>query len=235
MRTRTISSLAFTATLAAGAVIAAPSDAHGATGPVYSGTGWRIATGNGMRYLTGSSWTIVFYDTASRTALTPHAKRAAAELKKHTGVTFTVTTTLTKGVTACPTRRVIIMRLTSTVTRSNATQCPTPTGAADGSRATFAATSWKNNKINGSNEIYRRKVISHELGHSVGLTHPTTWTNSPPPLMRGEVWGGYTSLTYAAQYTPQDANGLKNLRANASKMPPATALTAAKALAVGER
>lgn len=214
MRIRTVSSLAFTATLAVGAVVAAPSDAHGATGPVYSGTGWKIATGNGMKYLSSSGWTVVFYDTASRTALTAYAKRTATELKRHTGVAFTVTTTLTKGVTTCPTRRVIIMRLTSTVTRSTASQCHTASGAADGSRATFAATSWKTNTLSGSNEIYRRKVISHELGHSVGLTHPTTWTNSPPPLMRGEVWGGYTSLTYAAQYTPQDVNGLKNLRAN---------------------
>jgi hypothetical protein len=231
MNRRKASATAFALTLAAGAVvIAAPSDAHGATGPVYSGTGWRIATGNGMKYLPASGWTVVFYDTASRTALTTHAKRAAAELKKHTGVTFTVTTTLTKGATTCPTRRVIIMRLTSTVTRSAASQCHTATGAADGSRATFAATSWKTNKLSGSNEVYRRKVVSHELGHSVGLTHPGTWTNSPPPLMRGEIWGGYTTLTYAARYTPQDINGLKNLRANATKVPAATA-----ALAMGEQ
>ncbi|GGS96730.1 hypothetical protein GCM10010270_80860 [Streptomyces violaceus] len=178
-----------------------------------------------MRYLSGSPWNIVFYDTGSRTALTEHAKRTAYELKRHTGVTFYVTTSINKGTTTCPTGRVIIMRLTSTVTRSSATQCHTATGAADGSRATFALTNWQNLKLSTSNEIYRRKVVSHELGHSVGLAHPSTWTADPSPLMRGDVWGGYKTVTYAAQYTPQDVNGLKNLRANASKLPPPTALT----------
>jgi hypothetical protein len=190
---------------------------------VYSGTGWKIAAHNGMRYLGSGSWTIVFYDTASRTALTEHAKRTAYELKRHTGVTFYTTTTITKGATACPTGRVIIMRLTSTVTRSKASQCHTVTGAADGSRVTFALTNWQNTTVNGSNAIYRRKVVSHELGHSVGLAHPDTWIADPSPLMRGDIWGGYKTLTYAAQYTPQDVTGLKNLRANASKLPPATA------------
>lgn len=224
---RRIASTAFALTLAAGAIITAPGRAHTATGfQVYSGTGWKIATGNGMRYLGSSPWTIVFYDTGSRTALTEHAKRTAYELKRHTGVTFYVTTSINKGTTTCPTGRVIIMRLTSTVTRSSATQCHTTTGAADGSRATFALTNWQNATSAGSNAVYRRKVVSHELGHSVGLAHPSTWTADPSPLMRGDVWGGYKTVTYAAQYTPQDANGLKNLRANASKLPPPTASTA---------
>lgn len=227
MNVRAISTAALAATLAAGAVIAAPGRAHAATGfQVYSGTGWKIATGNGMRYLGSSPWTIVFYDTASRTALTTYAQRTATELKLRTGVTFTVTTTITKGATDCPTGRVIIMRLTSTVTRSAASQCHTVAGAADGSRATFALYNWQNLKLNGFNEVYRRKVVSHELGHSVGLAHPATFTTDPSPLMRGDVWGGYKTITYASQYTAQDINGLKNLRANASKLPPPTTLTA---------
>lgn len=237
MNTRAISTTALAATLAATAVIASPGRAHAATGfQVYSGTGWKIATNNGMRYLGSGSWTIVFYDSTSRTALTTYAQRTAAELKLRTGVAFYVTTTVTKGATTCPTGRVIIMRLTSTVTRSKASQCHTATGAADGSRATFALGNWQNVTLSGSHEIYRRKVISHELGHSVGLTHPTTWTADPSPLMRGDIWGGYKSLTYAAQYTTQDINGLKNLRANASKLPPPTTLTATvNGAQVGER
>jgi hypothetical protein len=42
--------------------------------------------------------------------------------------------------------------------------------------------------------------------------------------MRGDVWGGYKTLDRAAQYTPQDINGLKNLRANATKPPAPSAL-----------
>jgi hypothetical protein len=191
MRTR-IAATAFTLTLAAAAVIAAPARAHATTAfRVYSGTGWKIATGNGEQYLGSGAWTIVFYDSSSRTALTTYAKRTATELTKNTGVTFTVTTTISKGATTCPTGRVIIMRLTSTVTRSAASQCHTLTGAADGSRATFALTNWQTVKLAGFNEIYRRQVVSHELGHSVGLAHPTTFTTSPSPLMRGDVWGGY--------------------------------------------
>ncbi|MFJ4473302.1 hypothetical protein ACIP2X_38210 [Streptomyces sp. NPDC089424] len=219
MRTRTAAILVTAA--AVGAVIAAPGRAHPATAhQVYTGTGWKIATGNGIRYLGSSSWTVVFYDTTSRTQLTPHAKRTATELYKHTGVTFRVTTTITKGTTTCPTGRTIIMRLTSAVTRSTGTQCPTLTGAANGSRATFALTNWTKATVAGSNEIYRRQVVSHELAHSAGLTHPTTWTTSPAPLMRGDIWGGYRTLTRGHQYTTQDINGLKNLRANATKVPP---------------
>lgn len=226
MRTRTATNAALVFTLVAGAVLFAPDRAHTATGyRVYSGTGWKIATNNGMQYLGSGAWQIVFYDSASRTALTANAKRTAAELAKATGLTFQVTTTITKGATTCPTGRRIIMRLTSTVTRSSATQCHTPTGQADGSRATFALSNWQNTTNNGSHDIYRRKVVSHELGHSVGLTHPATWTTSPSPLMRGDVWGGYKSLLYASWYTPQDVNGLKNLRANASKLPAPTTLT----------
>jgi hypothetical protein len=222
MRTR-ITGAAFALTLATAAVIAAPGRAHSASlTRTYLGTGWKIATGNGMQYLGTGSWQIVFYDTASRTALTPYAKRTAAELGKNTGVVFTVTTTITKGATACPTGRVINMRLTSTVTRSTGSQCHTATGAADGSRATFALTNWKTVTLAGSNAIYRGEVVSHELGHSVGLAHPATWTTSPTPLMRGDVWGGYKTSTKASQYTAQDINGLKALRANATKLPALT-------------
>lgn len=219
MRTR-IAGGAFAVTLAAAAVIAAPDRAHSATAyRTYSGTGWKIAANNGMQYLGTGSWHIEFYDTASRTALTPYAKRTATELAKATGVIFTVTTTIPKPSTACPTGRVIVMRLTSTVTRSASSQCHTATGAADGSRPTFALTNWKNTRLANSNEIYRREVVSHELGHSAGLTHPATWTTSPTPLMRGDIWGGYKTLDRASQYTAQDINGLKNLRANATKLP----------------
>lgn len=226
MRTRIATTTALAVTLAAAAIVGAPGRAHSDTAlPVYSGTGWKIATGNGMRYLGSSPWTIRFYNTSSRTALTDYAKRTAAELTKQTGVTFTVTTTISQGTTLCPTGRVIIMRLTSTITRSAASQCHTATGAADGSRATFALTNWQNTTLAGSHEIYRRQVVSHELGHSVGLAHPATWTTNPPPLMRGDVWGGYKTLTQASQYTGQDITGLKNLRANASKLPAPTTPT----------
>lgn len=226
MNTRIAANTAFALILAGAAVIGAPARSHATTTgfQVYSGTGWKIATGNGERSLGPSPWTIVFYDTASRTALTTYAQRTAAELKKNTGVTFYVTITISKGATDCPTGRVIIMRLTSTITRSAASQCHTATGQADGSRATFALTNWQHETLNGFNEVYRRKVVSHELGHSVGLAHPATFTTNPSPLMRGDVWGGYKTLTYASWYTPQDINGLKNLRANASKLPPPTSV-----------
>ena len=230
MNARAISSAAFAATLTIGALALTPR-AHATTGfQVYSGTGWKIATNNGVRSLGSSSWTIVFYDTTSRTALTPNAKRTAPELKKNTGVTFTVTTTISKGATVCPTGRVIIMRLTSADTVSHASQCHTATGVADGSRAVFALGNWQNKTNNGSHDIYRRKVVSHELGHSVGLDHPATFTTNPSPLMRGDIWGGYKTLTYASYCTAQDITGLKNLRANSTKLPPPTTLTSVAAV-----
>jgi hypothetical protein len=226
MRTR-IAAVAFTLTLTTAAVIAAPGRAHGASlYQVYEGTGWNIADGNGVRYLDTNPWKIVFYDSTSLTKLTPYAKLTAAHLKTATGLTVTVTTTITKGTTTCPTGHTIIMRLTSTVTRSAASQCHTATGAADGSRATFALGNWTNTTLSGSHEIYRRKVTSHELGHSFGLTHPKSWTSNPSPLMRGDIWGGYKTTTYADNYTPQDITGFKNLVANRYKVPPPATATA---------
>jgi hypothetical protein len=223
MRTRIAATTALAVTLAAAAVIGAPARSHAATlFQVYEGTGWNIGDGNGVRYLDTKPWTIVFYDSTARTKLTPYAKLTAAHVKTHTGLTVTVTTTVTKGTTTCPTGHTIIMRLTSTVTRSAASQCHTTTGAADGSRATFALGNWTNTTLSGSHEIYRRKVVSHELGHSFGLTHPNTWTSNPSPLMRGDIWGGYKSITYADDYTSQDITGFKNLVANRNKIPPPT-------------
>jgi len=219
-----IAAASFALTLtAAAAVIAAPGHAHSATlFQDYEGTGWNIADGNGVRYLDANPWKIVFYDTTARTKLTPYANLTAAHIKAHTGLTVTVTTTVTKGTTTCPPSHTIIMRLTSTVTRSAASQCHTATGAADGSRATFALGNWTNVTLSGSHEIYRRKVVSHELGHSFGLSHPNTWTTNPSPLMRGDIWGGYKSITYADDYTNQDITGFKNLVANRNKVPPPT-------------
>ncbi|MFE9812359.1 hypothetical protein [Streptomyces sp. NPDC005548] len=221
-----IAASAFTLTLATAAIIAAPGRAHSATlYRTYDGTGWHIPTGNGIQYLGTGSWRIQFYDTTSRTTLTPYAKLTAANITKATGVTVTVTTTVTKSTTACPTGRTIIMRLTSTVTRSAGSQCHTATGAADGSRVSIATSNWTAVTLNGSHDIYHRKVVSHELGHSIGLGHPKTWTTNPSPLMRGDVWGGNTTLTTADDYTSQDINGLKALRANATKLrPPAAAI-----------
>jgi hypothetical protein len=231
MRTRIAAQTAFALTLAAAAVVGAPTRGHAATlFQVYEGTGWNIADGNGVRYLDTNPWKIVFYDSTSRTKLTPYAKLTAAHVKTHTGLTVTVTTTLTKGATTCPTGHTIIMRLTSTVTRSAASQCHTATGAADGSRANFALGNWTNATLSGSHEIYHRKVVSHELAHSFGLTHPHTWTSNPSPLMRGDVWGGYKTVTYADDYTPQDVTGFKNLVANRTKLPPPTTLAATESL-----
>ena len=222
MRSR-VAAAAFTLTLTGAAIVGGTSRAHATSlYQVYEGTGWKIADDHGVRYLDTNPWKIVFHDATSRTQLTPYAKLTAGNVKAATGLTVTVTTTITKDATHCPTGHTIIMRLTSTVTTSVASQCPTLAGAADGSSARFALGNWTTKTLSGSHDIYRRKVVSHELGHSFGLAHPGTWTDNPSPLMRGDIWGGYKTATDADNYTSQDLTGFKNLVANRTKLPPPT-------------
>ncbi|MEW2266911.1 hypothetical protein [Streptomyces sp. NPDC047868] len=204
MRTRTVSSLAFTAVLAIGAVIAAPSDAHGATGPVYSGTGWKIAAPN-ITHIDTKPWTIAFHDTKSRTKLTPYLKNVAAELTSYLGVKFTVTTKLvpvTRG--KCVTGHVISYRYMSkpnpdVPNQSFAGSCGNKARAADGAYVFINSDYWAPRRR--FPEPVRMNVIWHESAHGVGLNHPATCPKDKAgrqPLMCANTYNDLRTRRYSS-------------------------------------
>jgi len=193
----------------------AATPAHAAT----SGTGWQILTQRGITHLDNKPWTITYYDSTSRTKLGPNITKTLAELKKHTGLTFTQASknaTYTGG--QCVTGHRIILRYTATPTKtSSAKACANSSGATDGAYVNVDSTDWNTRRYTGklnTQPIYQAHTISHEMGHALGLDHPATcpFTGGTKPVMC--PGGGYNTTTKASLYTPYDIAGLKALRSN---------------------
>ena len=179
-------------------------------GQTYSGNGWSIYA----NYLEAGTWKIVWYDSATRTAVKPYAKLAAANITAATGTTFTVTDTILKSDSSCPAYHTIVIRLDAGTTRSDSSFCLNAQRGQTSSRVRLAKASWTSTLHQGTHENYRRHVVSHELGHSAGQGHAATCSCSTQPLMRGDKWGGYGVTSFADNYTPEDLKGFKALVAN---------------------
>lgn len=216
MNTRPLATTAFTLTLAAGAIIAAPSDAHSLTGPAYSGNGWKINAPR-ITHIDTRPWTIAFHDPASRTKLTPYLRSAAAELTAHLGVKVTVSTRIvpvTRG--KCVTGHVISYRYMSKPdpTRPNASftgACGNTNRAADGAYVYINSDYWSPTRR--YPEWQRMNVIWHETGHAVGLSHPATCPRNAaglPPLMCADT---YKDLR-TRRYSSFEHTGFRQLRTN---------------------
>jgi hypothetical protein len=213
---RRITSTAFALTLAAGALIAAPSDARSLTGPAYSGNGWKINAPR-ITHIDTQPWTIAFHDTASRSKLTPYLRNTAAELTSYLGVKFTVTTRIvpvTRGV--CVRGHVISYRYMSKPdpTRPNASfagACGNSSRAADGAYVYINSDYWSPTRR--FSEPVRMNVIWHETAHGVGLTHPATCPRDQygrQPLMCADT---YKDLR-TRRYSSFEATAFKQLRTN---------------------
>lgn len=224
MKTR--AAYAATLTIAALALaITNPTDAHSATGPVVSGTGWKIAA-PGITHLDTQLWTIAFHDTTSRTKLTPYLRNVAAELTSYTGLPFTVTTKIapvTQG--KCPPTHTISYRYMSKPDPAHPTR--SFTGACSLHNATYSSYVFINSDYwlttRNYSEATRMNVIWHESGHAVGLTHPATCPRDKTgktPLMCATGSNGYTDLR-TRRYTTWDATGLRRLILNRTYYPQA--------------
>lgn len=197
----TISTLALTAALMSTSV----------TGP-----GYVIGDAN---YLDTTGWSVQFYDTYSRDKLGATVKLTAAELKKNTGVDIAYTSTINKTSAQCPGytstgRHRIVVRLEPSNLRSYTYGCELGDLQHSGS-VHFSGVNWTNKTRGGTHTAYRENVVSHELGHAVGLGHPVPCDlTGTDPLMCGDHWGGYATPSTAMKYTPYDIAGLKKLVTN---------------------
>lgn len=182
--------------------------------PVSSGTGWTLG---GPHYLDTVGWSVQFYDTATRDKVSSQVKLTVAELVKATGADIKYTTTINKTDAACPGytstgRHRVVIRLDPKSTRSNTYGCSVD-NRQDSASVRLSGTKWTSTLHGGTHEAYRRNVVSHEMGHAVGLGHPDcTALPGTDPLMCGDHWGGYTKpYTIAQKYTAYDISGLKAL------------------------
>lgn len=161
-----------------------------AADPVYSGTGWRIWTEQGIHSLdTQHPYLFTFTDTASRTRLTPYVQAVATQLHEVTGLTFTVTTTIESPppVGSCPAKHHMIIgvkyRPIGSLGMSNTWECYTSWPGNPEDHSTWGGWAWIDSEywyanwfsINSTvNTAHIKNTITHEIGHLVGLAHPNT-------------------------------------------------------------
>lgn len=209
------------------------------TGPVYEGTGWKANTDNGIYSLNPDPYEIVFADTTARTKLKSYFLRPAAQADAVTGVTITVTDTIDltpRGI--CPPRHRIVVHYTyrpmGTAGYSKAEPCyQLSDGSAWGGHVLMDSEYWTTANwfsVDPTlNDVYRKNVVVHELGHILGLEHPNKDLDGDATVENFECvknaagWlptmcspnGGYRNATSAGQFVAEfDVVGLKQLTQN---------------------
>ncbi|MCL8016926.1 hypothetical protein [Streptomyces sp. AS02] len=215
-----IAGAALALTLAVGAVIAQPHDAHGAVGPVTSGSGWKLRTG--VTHIDTKPWQITFHDATSRTKLTGYLKNNAAELTYRLGVQFTVTTKLIPvSRTTCLPSHTISYRWQSKPDPANPNRSfavPCTSGQAPHSASIYINSDYWSPTRNFAEGV-RRNVIWHETGHAVGLAHPATCPTDRygrKPIMCDV--NSYKALT-TWRYSSYENTAFKYLKANRAYYP----------------
>jgi hypothetical protein len=220
-------------------LLAATPPAESATGPVYSGRGWKIETSQGIYSLNPDPYEIVFADETARTKLKPYLTKPAAQVLAVTGVQVTVTDAIdATPIEDCPPRHRIVVhyayRPSGPAGFSRALPChDTLNGSAWGGHMLMDSEYWTTANWFSTdpvkNDAYRANATSHELGHILGLDHPntdldgdgtvenyecvTTATGTRPLMCSPN--GGYYNSVDAGRFTPPfEEPGLKQLAAN---------------------
>jgi hypothetical protein len=180
-RARVLALLAALTALCAG--ILAP-QAAAATGPVYSGTGWKALTKDGIYSLSPDPYEIVFADSTARTKLTKYFRLPAAQVTRSVGVPVTVTSTIdTTPTGTCPPYHRIVVHYTYRPMgergMSEARPCyRISDGSAWGGHLYMDSEYWTTSAWFSTdpavNEALKRDISTHELGHMLGLDHANT-------------------------------------------------------------
>ena len=229
--------------LAALLLLALPGRAHAAT-PVYSGTGWKIATKDGIHSLSPRAYVFTFTDTASRSRLTPYAQAAATQLTSVTGTPFTVSTTIETPPAegSCPAEHHLILgvkyRPTGVKGMSHAWNCFTNRPGSEDYHAAWGGWAWIDSEYWSTSSWFStnstvntariKNAVSHEIGHLIGLDHPNKDLDGDGTVENYECAkttygylpvmcspnGGYTTASGGGQFTSRDTPGLKQLVAN---------------------
>lgn len=206
--------------------------------PTYSGTGWKALTSRGIYSIHPDPYTIVFATTTARTKLTPYLTGPARQITAITGIPVTVTTTIdTTPTTACPARHRIVVRYeyrpTGTAGMSTALPCAsTVDQSAWGGHLRINSEYWAPGWYSSDpvkQDIMRKNVISHELGHIFGLAHPNYDRDRDGRVENYECvknsagWtptlcspnGGYRTASGAGKFVTEfDAVGLRQMARN---------------------
>lgn len=210
-----------------------------AVGPVYSGSGWKAWTSNGIYSINPDPYVIVFASTTARSKLTPYLTGPAGQITTATGVRVTVSTTIdTTPVGTCPARHRVIVsysyRPTGVKGMSEARAChQTTDGSAWGGHLRmdseyWTVASWFSTNAT-TNEAWRKDAVTHELGHIMGLAHPNVDLDKDGvvearecvknsaglrPIMCSPNRGPVAS-TYGGKYTSEfDVPGLRQMALN---------------------
>lgn len=236
-RTLTTTVLALAITI--GLTLTAAHTAHPATGPVYSGKGWKALTSQGIYSINPDPYVIVFATSTARSKLSKYLTGPAAQITTATGVPVTVSTILdTTPADTCPARHRIVVHYTyrpaGVKGMSQARVChQIPEGSAWGGHLLMDSEYWTvpawfsaNTTVN---DTYRKDAVAHELGHLFGLDHPNTDLDKDGAVEAKECVKntagvkpvacspnrGYTSARVGGRYTTEfDVAGLRQLALN---------------------
>jgi hypothetical protein len=213
--------------LVAGAVVFSAADnahsesAYSTADDIYSGTGWKIFTSNGVLSLNPHTRYVITWDSAAaRDKMSKTLEPSLAQLRG-IGIDIFNTTLVEKvGATSCaPTGHVVVgmkYRPAGKASTSLGSPCYSTATHAQSSGKVWIDSEYKQlgGTVSLSDRIWK-SAVPHEVGHALGLDHPAATKNSAgdSPVMSSPNGGFKASASYS-KYTAWDLAGFRQLLEN---------------------